>query len=154
MGQAMDKRTTIGDIMTRNAFTVDIEDTVHKADSIMHDENVKQVAVLEGKKFVGIITERSIMEYSLRKLYDFDDTDMDQNKIIDFEKIMTRDCPVVYPEDSLQKAIKIMNKNKTDCLPVIDWDYNLLGLIKANDLLLYLNKLIDRLEESGHGMHL
>ncbi|MFW5701762.1 MAG: CBS domain-containing protein, partial [Bacteroidota bacterium] len=45
--------------MARNIFAVQIDDTVHEADEIMKRERVRHVPVLEGKKYVGLITERT-----------------------------------------------------------------------------------------------
>jgi CBS domain-containing protein len=138
------RRTRVDEIMTRNLFTVSIEDTVHTADEIIRSEKVRHVPVLEGKKFVGLITERSIMEYTLRRLYDFEDNmgELARNRIIDFESVMTKKNRVIFPEDSVQKAIELMLKEKTDCLPVVDWDHNLVGILTSIDILLFINKKI------------
>ncbi len=141
----MPAKTTVGDIMTKGVFSVSIEDTIRKADEIMRDEKVRQVPVLDGKKFIGLITERSLMEYSLRQLYDYDDEfgEIGHNKITDFQKVMKRDVKMIYPEDSVKKAVELMAKHKIDCMPVVDWDKNLVGILTFLDILFYLNKKID-----------
>ncbi|MFP4528499.1 MAG: CBS domain-containing protein [Candidatus Kapaibacterium sp.] len=134
----------VDEIMARNIFAVQIDDTVHEADEIMKRERVRHVPVLEGKKYVGLITERTLIEYSLRHLYDYEDNmgEFARNKINDFEKVMLRDIRMIFPEDSVRKAITIMLKEKVDCLPVVDWDQNLMGLVTSIDILLFFNKKI------------
>ena len=141
----MESFTKVSDIMTKDPYSVNIDDTVHKADEIIKTENIRHLPVTEGKKFVGLITERKLSEYNLKKLYEFDNPDGENgyNKIIDFEKVMKRGCHVVYPEDSVQKVIKLMAKFRFDSVPVVDWDNNLVGMVSFLDILLYLNEKIE-----------
>jgi predicted transcriptional regulator len=64
----MPGKTKIEQIMTKGVFSVDIDDTIHKADEIIKNEGVRHVPVTEEGKFIGLITERTLMEYSLKQL--------------------------------------------------------------------------------------
>lgn len=134
--------TKVEEIMTKGVFTVSLYDTVNDADRIMRDEKVRQVPVLDGSRFIGLITERTINEYTLRQIYDFDDNieDSGKNKIFDFQQVMAKDVHLIYPEDSVKKAVEIMVKKKIDCLPVVDWENNLMGILTIYDILLFLNR--------------
>ncbi len=139
----MPARTKIQELMTKGIFSVQLEDTVRKADEIMRTENVRHVPVLDGGKYLGMITERSIMEYTLRHLYDYHDHSLGDdgfNRINDFQEIMAKSNYVIYPEDSVLKAVEIMSKRKIDYLPVIDWQGNLKGIITSVDLMLFFYK--------------
>lgn len=145
----MPARTRIEKIMSSGVFTVNIDDVVQKADEIMRNENVRHVPVVDGGKYVGLITERSLMEYTLRQLYEFDLSreEIAQNRILDFQNIMTKQHQVIYPEDSIQKAVKLMAKYKYDCLPVVDWSNNLVGIITSIDIMLFIHNKLTDLEE-------
>ena len=138
----MISKTTIEQIMTKGVFTVDLEDTVNMADQIMREQHVRQVPVLDQNKFVGMITEKSLMEYTLRHIYDYYDKleEAGKNKIIDFQNIMTKSNHLLYPEDTVTKALQLIVKHKIDYLPVVDWDKNLVGIITTFDILLLFNK--------------
>ncbi len=138
----MPNKTTVGEIMTKDVFTIDLDETIHKADEIMRNEKVRHVPVLDGAKFIGLITERKVVEYTLRQIYDFNDNleEWERNKIIDFQNVLEKDIHIIYPEDSVNKAIEIMTKKKVDCLPVVDWKKNLVGILTFYDILLFLNK--------------
>lgn len=140
----MPLNSSILEIMSKDVFSVNLDDTVHKADSIMQDEHVRHVPVVDGTKFIGLITERSLREYTLRQLYDFDDEfgEAGHNKITDYQQVMAQNVHIIYPEDSVLKAIEIMAKKKIDCLPVIDWDGNLKGIVTAVDILLYMKQIL------------
>ncbi len=140
----MNKPITIGELMTKDVFTVTLEDTVRKADLLMREENIRHLPVVENNKLIGLITERTIMEYTLRRLYDFEDNldEMALNTIGDFREIMLKNVKVIFPEDSLLKAVELMTKYKIDCLPVVDWQNNLVGIITSYDVLLYIRKML------------
>ena len=127
-------------IMTRGVFSVDFDDSIKKADNLMKEEKIKHVPVVEGSKFIGMITERTLIEYTLRQIYDYDDEfgEIGYNKISEFENVMARDVHVIYPEDSIAKAIEIMTKKRVDYLPVVDWDKNLVGIVTAMDILMFI----------------
>jgi len=137
--------------MNKGVFYVDVNETIKRADEIMREEKIKHLPVVEGTKYVGIITERNIMEYTLRNLYDAEDNlgELSQNQILDFQKIITRQEHVIFPEDSVAKAIKLMAKYRLDCLPVVDWQKNLLGIITTTDIMLFVHKLMEEYEASA-----
>jgi len=136
--------TKVEEIMTKNVFYVDLNDTIHKADELMKKEKIRHIPVLDGKKFIGMITDRTIMEYTLKKLYDYEDEFGEEgyDKITDFEHIMETNVNLIYPEDSLKKAIEIMVKKKINHLPVVDWKNNLVGIITSTDIFLYFLKIL------------
>lgn len=143
----MPARTKIEQIMTKSLFSVTLEDTVKTADEIMRAENIHHVPVVEDGKLIGMITDRKIVEYTLRRLYDFHDTSFGKdglNKIGDFQNIMAPVEKWIFPEDSVLKAVELMTKKRLDALPVVDWDHNLIGLVTIHDVLLFIRtKLID-----------
>ncbi|MDT3741141.1 MAG: CBS domain-containing protein [Candidatus Kapabacteria bacterium] len=147
----MPYKAKVSEIMTSNVFHVSIDDTVHDAELIMKDENVKHIPVLEGRKIVGMICDDKIREYTLRNIYESDQNfgEIGFNKITDFEKIMKEVNHVVYPEDSIAKAVKLFAKYKLDCLPVVDWEMNLVGLVTHTDILLYFHRFLENMENQS-----
>ncbi len=136
------KLEKIESIMTKGAFTVELDDSLKKADDIMKEENVHQVPVLENGKLVGIITSKKLNEYSLRQIYevDADKEDIGYNKISDYQDIFDKNVHIIYPEDSIAKAIEILAKKHIEFLPVVDWDNNLVGIVTVFDILFYIKK--------------
>lgn len=140
----MPHNSRIYEIMSSDVYTVNLADTIKSADEIMRSENVEHVPVLDGDNLIGVITERKVMEYSLRQIYEFDNPDKDGfNTIKDYEQIMEKCDHVIFPEDSVAKAVKVMSKYDLKYLPVVDWSYRLQGIVTITDLLLFFNKRIE-----------
>lgn len=135
----------ISNILPGGVFSVEFDDLIKKADDIMKKEKIKRVPVVENGKFIGVITERTLMEYSLRRIYDSGEEfgEIGYNKISDFQNILARDVFFVYPEDSVNKAMEIMTKKHIDYVVVVDWEKNLVGILTAIDVLMYLKSQID-----------
>ncbi len=141
----MPGKTKISDIMSKEVFSVTMDDTLKNAHELMEKEKIKKLPVLEGKSFVGVVTEKKVMEYVLRGIYEPENTFGEEgfNKLSDFENILQRTSHVIYPEDSVQKAIKMMAKYQLDFIPVVDWEINLVGIITVTDILLFVHKKIE-----------
>lgn len=132
----------VKEIMSEDILTVDIYDTVQKAEQLMVEENYRHIAVLENGKIAGIITLKKIMEYKLRELYESGEAFFMEDKILDFEKILKREPSILYPDDSLEKAVNMMLKKRIDYIPVVDWEKNILGSLSFTDILLFVNTQI------------
>ena len=67
-------------------------------------------------------------------------------KLEDLRELMVKNVRVIYPEDSVIKAVELMSKYGVDCLPVVDWKYNLIGIVTSIDVLLFIyNRMLDDL---------
>ncbi len=134
--------TKISEIMSRSFFSVQLDDTVKKADDILKDENIRFLPVLDGKKFLGLITDRKILDYACKHIYEPDSMD-GYNKISDYKHVMEEVSHVLYIEDSIFKAVELFSKYKLDAIPVVDWDYNLEGMLTTHDVLFYFRKKLE-----------
>lgn len=140
----MIKLEKVNSLMTKGVFYVEYDDTVKKVDTLMKEENINQVPVVENGKLVGVITDKTLREYELREMYESDakESELAYNKISEFRNLFAKNVHIVYPEDSIIKVIEVMTKKHVDFLPVVDWDNNLLGIITSHDILLYVKSQI------------
>lgn len=123
----------VRDVMEPNPYLLYEEDTVLHASKFMKEERIRNLPVVDkDKKLVGLITLREIIETVFK----------------DPAKISVKDSMIkqiqvvsVKPETELTNAIEIMMANKFGCLPVIDNERKLLGIISEANLLKVLYKL-------------
>ena len=102
-------------------FSLSPEHTLADADSLMAKFRISGVPITEGKKLVGIITNRD-----LKFEKDF------SKKIKD---VMTSENLVTAKEGiTLEEAKSILARSKKEKLPIVDDDYNLVGLITIKDI--------------------
>jgi len=135
----MKKVPKVEEIMSKDLFVVSWNDPLKKVIDYMKTENIRHVPVVEDGKFVGLITQNKINEYVRKRIYDPED-EIDEeefSRVSDFDYLVNRNIPLLFPEDSLLKVLELFIKKKYDCLPVVDSNQNLVGLVSNIDVLLY-----------------
>ena len=102
-------------------FSLSPDHTLADADSLMAKFRISGVPITEGRKLVGIITNRDL---KFEKDY--------SQKIKD---VMTSENLVTAKEGiTLEEAKSIQKKKKKEKLPIVDDNYNLVGLITIKDI--------------------
>jgi len=99
--------------------------TVLDALKIMADQNIGSVLIMEGQRFLGIMTERDYSRKVVLQGKSSTDTSVSQ--------IMSTDYPRVTPRDTIEYCMQLMSDKNIRYLPVFDED-KLSGIISINDL--------------------
>lgn len=97
------------------------DNKIQDALDIMEHYRISGVPITEGRKLVGIITNRDIRF----------ETDFEQP----IKNVMTSEKLVTAPVGtSMDQAMEILRKYKIEKLPLVDDDFNLMGLITIKDI--------------------
>ena len=100
--------------------------TVSEAVRAMTDRNVGIVAVLDGDRLAGLVSERDVVRRVVAAGHDPSATRV--------EDIMTREIVYAGPDESYQNAVRLMDSASIRHLPVVE-DGVLLSMISIRDLL-------------------
>ena len=102
-------------------FSLSPDNTLEDAEALMHKFRISGVPVTEGRKLVGIITNRDLKfetDYS-RKI----------------KEVMTSEGLITAKEGiTLEEAKEILGRARKEKLPIVDDDFNLTGLITIKDI--------------------
>jgi len=121
------KRSENGVIL--DPVTLGPQDKVSRARTLMKEQNISGVPIVNGSKLVGILTRRD-----LKFLGDMDRT---------IDAVMTKENLVSGPPDTtLEQAEAILNQHKVEKLLLVDKQGSLAGLITMRD--------IDRMHQFPH----
>ncbi len=102
-------------------FSLTPEHTLADADTLMGKYRISGVPITEGKKLVGIITNRDLKF----------ETDFTKK----IKESMTSENLVTAPEGiTLDEAKTILGRARKEKLPIVDQDFNLKGLITIKDI--------------------
>jgi CBS domain-containing protein len=118
--------TTVADIMTRNVRTLAPTDTVRRAAQSMGELNVGSIPVCNGKKLVGMVTDRDI---TLRGVAE----GLDAEKTV-LSDIMSKDVKWCFEDQSLDEVMETMAASQIRRLPVVSRDKELVGIFSLGDL--------------------
>ncbi len=154
---------TIQEIMTKQVVCLEPQDNLARAIEVMQTETIRHIPVIdEQAKFVGLVSDRDILRNlsfagkrppSLPKRFREHlftaKSDPDSLQLF-IESIMVRKAlQYIPPSCSVCEAADILNKKRVSCLPVIDEQEKLRGIVTITDLMQALLAIYQPLEEAG-----
>ncbi|MCR5406396.1 MAG: IMP dehydrogenase [Lachnospiraceae bacterium] len=117
-------------------FSLSPEHTLKDADELMAKFRISGVPVTEGKKLVGIITNRDLKF----------ETDFTKK----IKECMTSEGLITAPEGiTLDEAKQILAKARKEKLPLVDKNFNLKGLITIKDIEKQIKYPLSAKDEQG-----
>ena len=117
-------------------FSLTAEHTLQDADDLMAKFRISGVPITEGRKLVGIITNRDLKF----------ETDMTKK----IRECMTSENLVTAKEGvTLDEAKAILAKSRKEKLPIVDDDFNLKGLITIKDIEKQIKYPISAKDDNG-----
>ncbi|MPZ34931.1 MAG: CBS domain-containing protein [Rhodospirillales bacterium] len=115
-----------GEVMTRDVVTVRPDATLREAACLMDDLNVGALPVCDGRRLVGIITDRDI---TVRATADGMRPDATPVHVV-----MTDDVCWCFEDDSIDEIEHEMARHQIRRLPVVDACKRLVGMLTLGDL--------------------
>ena len=139
--------TTVADIMTRKVIYLREEDNLSHIQQGMERFNLRHFPVLDGDRIVGLITHRDILriavEQRLTHVPGTPGAKEPKAGEIFVASVMTRDPITVRPETPIAEAARTLIKARFGCLPVVDENHNVVGIVTEHDFLQLLVELLD-----------
>ena len=132
-------------IMSTSLITVPPSATLAEARTLMHDNRIHHIPVLEGGKLTGLVSLTNVLAATDSFLRD-DGTRIHASEI-GIEDVMVTDVATVDVNASLRHAALFLEKHKIGCLPVLD-DGDLVGIITDTDFVAVAINLLEQIEET------
>lgn len=115
---------TVRDIMSKDCVTVTLQDNVYEIALKMKNHDIGFVAVVEGKKLIGVVTDRDLVVRGYAEKHSGSTA---------VDKVITKDIATITPDTSVDEAAKIMAKDQIRRLPVVE-NGELVGIVAIGDL--------------------
>jgi CBS domain-containing protein len=126
----------VKEIMKKEVYVVSPKDRLIHARRLMMDKGVERLPVLEAGKVVGII---SSMDIAIFLAYFKDHVPVKYQKArlknLKVEDAMKRDVTLVEEDITASEAAGIMESKNIGCLPVVDPNTQIKGIISRTDLI-------------------
>jgi citrate synthase len=119
------KVRVVADVMTSDPLTAQPSDTIAEATSRMRDRRVGSVIVVDGRRAIGILTERDLVNVAAAG------ADPTATKVSEW---MTEDPDVVAPDVEVAQAWTSLAEHGYRHIPVVD-DEALVGVVSMRDLM-------------------
>jgi CBS domain-containing protein len=122
----MEVHMRAGEVMTRDVVTVRPGATVREAACLMDDLNVGALPVCDGRRLVGIVTDRDITVRATADGMRPDATPV--------HAVMTGDVCWCFEDDSIEDIEHEMRRYQIRRMPVVDGRKRLVGMLTLGDL--------------------
>lgn len=128
--------TPVSEIMRREFVSVGPDERLDFADRVQRVGHFRHLPVVEEGRLLGIVSDRDVLASALTKSLDFP---AGQRRTflhsLEVKEVMTRDVVSARPETPLSEAALRIVEGKIGCLPIVDKDGTLVGLVTETDLL-------------------
>ncbi len=125
--------TRVGELISGKLIYINSEDNVIKAAFFMRENNISSLLVKHKGDFVGIVTEKDIINKVVaEELYPGD---------IKVNEIMSKDLVTVSKSESIEDAAKLMRKKGIRRL-VVHEDQRIVGIITETDIAKHLKAIV------------
>lgn len=115
----------ISDIMVEKVFTLSLDDTAAKAQSLMHENNINQVPIIDSDgKYRGMIFAKEFLNLNT----------VPSSKL---KKLFAK-TPVLSPTDSIEKCIHLIVTTGNRALPVVEKG-KLVSIVSETDVIFSVN---------------
>lgn len=139
---------TVEDCMTERVICLEKEDNLSKAVEVIQKRKFRHVPIVdEQRRLVGIVSDRDILRHlpfakrepaSQTEVFRgdlFGVSSKDSSLKLRVTDVMTRDVVSVLPSCSFNNAIKTLHETRINCLPVVDEEKKILGIVTVSDVL-------------------
>ena len=122
--------------MTTKVITARPDTSLWKAWDLLQKHHIRHLPVIQGKRLVGMITDRSLRQLMPSSLAPPEELDRFQAwgaqvKVVD---VMSRALFPVTPETPIREALRIILDRRVGCTPVLQGS-TLIGILTTRDLL-------------------
>ena len=122
--------------MTKDPVCIGVNNKISEVVDIMNEKNLHRIPVVNGNKLVGLVTEGMISKKGATKATSLSIYEL--NYLLSkttVDAIMIRDVITIHEDAFLEDAALLMFKYDIGCLPVINHQKEVVGILTSNDVL-------------------
>jgi CBS domain-containing protein len=116
----------IRDVMTSNPECVNEKDSLRDVARIMKNRDTGVVPVVDGRKIVGLITDRDIVVRGLAEGKNLENASVSE--------LMTKQVRTVRDDASVNDALELMNSAEVRRVAVVNGNDELVGIVSLGDI--------------------
>lgn len=126
----------IEQFMTKRIVTVEMDDSLSMVKDIFEHTKFHHILVVENGDLAGVVSDRDLFKAISFNIGTVRETDRDKatlNKKV--HQVMSREAIFLRPEDSIDKALEYFNTYRISCIPILDAEDKIVGILSWRDLL-------------------
>lgn len=160
--ECMSIKRAVSEIMTRDLLVVEEFENLKTVAMDMERGHFRHLPVIDGVfgqggRLVGLLSHRDLLKFSASAIDPYRGRVKRDNQLKEetfVGMVMTRDVETVKPNTPIAEAVRSLLAARFGCLPVVDDDNVLLGIVSEVDLLQLLSGMLnleEQTQDSGPG---
>ncbi len=132
----MPRRMKVAELMSTELVTLTEDETLAHAQRCMERGRIRHLPVVRDGRIVGLVTHRDLLAASFSVFADVQSSQ--QRRVfatIPVSELMHAEVVTVSPDDPVSTAARTLLRSKFGCLPVVDADGTLVGIVTEADFL-------------------
>lgn len=133
------RKVIVEHLMTEEVVSIDEDTSLLEAHRLMGTMRIRSLPVIRENQLVGLVTRTDLMSSDISRLAARNNQEVSLKILTQsVEQIMTRDLITVRADALVTDAAQLMINYKIHCLPVVDAEGKLTGIITESDLFLLI----------------
>jgi CBS domain-containing protein len=125
----------VDDYMTSDVVTVTPDTSLLEAQRLMGTKRIRSLPVMDEEKLVGLVTRTDMVKVEPSRFVSPENQEQSLSILLQsIDKIMTRKLITTTPGENLVNIARTMLERKIHCLPVLNKEGQLCGVITDSDL--------------------
>jgi len=131
----LQSKKQVRDLMSHPVRTLERNDILSNADSVMRDERIRHLPVLDDAgQLVGIVSQRDLFLNALTRALGYGTMARDRSfRTIAVKEVMTENVVTTTPETPITTAAQMMVDRRIGCLQVVESNA-LVGILSESDI--------------------
>ncbi len=126
----------VRELMTTEVITIDPDSDLAMAERLMADSRIRQLPVIDDAfKLVGLLTHRDLLRAELSHLHGMAEANERLKATVQIASVMQREVDTASPDQPLQEVADSLRHKKYGCMPVVDDEGRLVGIVTTTDFL-------------------
>lgn len=143
---------TVDEVMTRDVVSVTESETLSNLRGSLQALRFRHLPVTDDNRLIGLVTQTDLLGIASSNLLPHHTSqDRALEERFHVRDIMVRDVATVAPDTPLQHAARLLLKQRVGCLPVVDAQNTLLGILTASDFVRLIAKAQPERSSSSGG---
>lgn len=136
------KNVPLKEVMVSPVVTVHRKDPFSAVEEKFRRKGIRHLPVIDDDGvLVGLVTQRDLYRTISPHVTDegpYYDPEILNHFVL--RHVMTKDPVTLAPEDPMSKAIEIMTRRKFSCIPVVDRNKKVVGIVTEIDVLRFVGQ--------------
>jgi acetoin utilization protein AcuB len=142
----------IYEYMTADPITISSATLLPEARQILNEFGIRHLPVIDGeRKLIGIVTDRDLRSAYPSSVNSKPEAVLAYEHVLktSVQDIMTTTCSTLLPDDSIDDALMIFDREKVGGIPIVSEENVVLGIFSLLDLTAAYRKLFGIAEEGS-----